>query len=113
MASGNAQVSVAPPTNAASQAPESVPRRTRTTAPESFDLARLERAVRVLLADQNALRQENADLYAQLRTATNQVQLLEDHLLASNQRRHDAVKRVDDLIASIEKLEPRLAGGKV
>ena len=70
MASGNAQVSVAPPTNAASQAPESVPRRSEATAPESFDLARLERAVRTLVADQKALRQENADLYGQLRTAT-------------------------------------------
>jgi hypothetical protein len=40
------------------------------------------------------------------------LQSLDDRLIELNQVRQDAVKRIDDLIAQIDQLDARLAGGE-
>jgi chromosome segregation ATPase len=86
------------------------------TADSRSELDRLERAVRELIALQRTLRAENGRLRASLEESRREQQArlasmrgLEKRLDAERQRRHDALKRVDDLIGLIEQLDPELA----
>ncbi len=99
MASANAQVSAAE-----SQRPT--------------DLDRLEHAVRGLVALKDSLQVENAALEKsieegrrQLGEAETTTRDLQERLLAEGQLRQDALKRIDDLVGLIEKLDPSHAPG--
>jgi chromosome segregation ATPase len=75
------------------------------TDPEAaHDLDRLQRAVETLVKRYRALRAENARLLAT-------VEERDDRLRVLNQRRQDAVKRIDDLVAQIEELDARFEAG--
>jgi septal ring factor EnvC (AmiA/AmiB activator) len=66
------------------------------------DLARLERGVRQLVERLHASQGEADELRRQLEANDTRVHDLEEELLASNQRRQDALKRIDDLAAWID-----------
>ncbi len=102
MASANAQVSVAD---------SSSKRATSNKRPEprSSELDRLERAIRALIEQQNALRDENDELRGEVEARDVTMHGFEERLLAETQRRQDAVKRIDDLVGLIEQLDPTLA----
>ena len=74
-----------------------------------YDLARLERAVSLLLDDRSRLQSENAALRDQLEEGGPRLGRLDEELLDLNQRRRDAMKRLDDVIAHLDQLESRLA----
>ena len=73
------------------------------------DLSRLERAVRALVAEHAALRGENAELREQLDRANGLIRQRDERILAENQRRQDALKRLDELLRQIEQRAPELA----
>ncbi len=74
-----------------------------------YDFDWLERALRSLISQQLALRRENADLQVMLAEAKLRVRSLDACVREEDQRRRDAVERIDELIGQIEALEPRLA----
>lgn len=67
-----------------------------------YDLARLERAVRAMVEERRSLQTENERLKAELAAR-------DDDLRELNQRRQDAFKRIDDLIAQLDRLDHQLA----
>ncbi|MCP4036819.1 MAG: hypothetical protein GY733_07780 [bacterium] len=71
-------------------------------SPEVFDFSRLERVVAELLAEQHRLRGENELLRQELIERDCTVQGLDQRVVLQEQRRTDAVKRIDDLIAQVE-----------
>lgn len=84
---------------------------TETAAAEpdtAYDLDRLERAVSALIDLTERARAENQRLRAELAARGQRIQTLESDLRHANQRRQDAIKRVDDLIAQIEQLDAEL-----
>lgn len=72
-----------------------------------YDLPRLERAVAALLEQHRTLLRENALLRRDLEAESRRARSLEAKVLELNQRRQDAVKRIDDLIAQIDQIEAR------
>ena len=77
------------------------------------DLARLETAVRDLVALKDSLEGEKATLESSLAESLNRLdevsatnRELQERLIAEAQRRHDAVKRIDDLLARTKQLDP-------
>ena len=72
------------------------------------ELERLERAVRALIEQQEALRDETDELRGELSSRDATVHALEERLLAESQRRQDAVKRIDDLVGLIQQIDPGL-----
>ena len=69
---------------------------------EVFDFARLERVVGELLGEQQKLRGENELLRQELVERDRMVQGLDQQVTLQEQRRTDALKRIDDLIAQVE-----------
>jgi len=69
---------------------------------EVFDFARLERVVSELLAQQQRLRSENELLRQELHERDRVVQGLDQQVILQEQRRTDALKRLDDLVAQVE-----------
>jgi chromosome segregation ATPase len=65
------------------------------------DVERLQRAVDVLVGRYRSLREENARLSGLLEEQADQLREL-------NQRRQDAQKRLDDLVARIDELDAHL-----
>ena len=76
---------------------------------DGYDLARLERAVSLLLDERLRLQNENATLRDQLEEGNQRLGRLDEELLDLNQRRRDAMKRLDDVIAQLDELETRVA----
>ncbi len=81
------------------------------------ELDRLERAVRALIDQQASLQLENARLRESLDESEHAVEAgraalegLEERLLGESERRQDAIKRIEDLVRLLEKLDPRLGG---
>jgi chromosome segregation ATPase len=70
-----------------------------------YDLDRLERAIRQVLAQQQRLVDENESLRRRLQGRDAEVERLESELAASRQRREQALKRVDALIAELDRLD--------
>lgn len=70
-----------------------------------YDLDRLERAIRQVLAQQQQLADENEALRRALHTREADVERLEGELSASRERREQALKRVDALIAELDRLD--------
>jgi predicted RNase H-like nuclease (RuvC/YqgF family) len=89
-------------------APDRAKHESRGTA-NSYDFARLERAIRVLARRKQELERENESLRSELQGHGNRIRMLDERLLEVNQRRQDAIKLVDDLIAQMEQLEASFA----
>jgi chromosome segregation ATPase len=75
-----------------------------------YDFERLERAVTALVERGDRLQAENHGLRAKLSERDRRVRRLDEKLLETNQRRQDALKRIDNLIAQLDQLDERLAG---
>ena len=74
----------------------------------SYDLNRLERAVSVLAESHAKLQDENTALRGELEDRALRMRTLDEQLIQSNQRRQDAVKRIDELIAQMDQLDTQL-----
>ena len=70
-----------------------------------FDFARLKRAIAALIERTQSLRSENADLRGDLEQRDERIRSLELRILELGQRREDALKQLDELIARVEGLE--------
>ena len=77
-----------------------------------YDWDRLERAVRTLVAQQEALRKELSALRGDLTERNHRIRTLETQLLDANQRRQDTSKRIDELIAQLDQLDAQLASAE-
>ena len=75
--------------------------------PHDFD--RLESAISALVKSHGQLREENATLRRELEESHRRIHTLDSQLLAANQRRQDAYKRIDELIAHLDQLDEHLA----
>ena len=73
---------------------------------DAYDFERLERAVRVLLKERRRLEAENQSLRCELAEKDVRVKGLDAKLIEFNQRRVDAKKRLDDLIARVGDFDP-------
>ena len=78
-------------------------------AASAYDFDRLETAVKALAESRGELRAENDKLRAQLEEQAQRIQILDERLLESNQRRQDAVRRVDALVARLDQLDAEFA----
>ena len=72
----------------------------------------MERAVRALVAQQEALRKELRALRGDLGERNHRIRALETQLLEANQRRQDTSKRIDELIAQLDQLDAQLASAE-
>jgi chromosome segregation ATPase len=68
---------------------------------------RLDRLVRSLVEQYRLLQGENASLTAELDGRDSRILALADQIREMNQTRHDAAKRIDDLIAQVDHLDAR------
>ncbi len=75
---------------------------------DAYDWDRLERAVRALVSQHEALRTEARVLRDELGERNQRVRWLEAQLLEANQRRQDTTKRIDELIAQLDQLDAQL-----
>ena len=73
-----------------------------------YDFDRLERAIRSLVAQTRDLRGENAALRHELAEREQHIRDLDEKLLSANQLRHDAIKRIDDLVDQLDQVDSRL-----
>jgi flagellar capping protein FliD len=62
-----------------------------------------------LVESNGRLRDENANLKRGLSEGANRIRMLDSDLLAANQRRQDAYKRIDELMAHLDQLDEQLA----
>jgi uncharacterized protein involved in exopolysaccharide biosynthesis len=79
------------------------------SAASVYDWDRLDRAVRALVAQQEALRKEVCRLREDMGDRNLRIRTLEAQLLEANQRRQDTIKRIDELIAQLDQLDVQLA----
>ena len=70
---------------------------------------RLELAVEALVESHGRLEKENAALRSDLADARRHARELDGQLIAANQRRQDAYKRIDELISHLDQLDEQLA----
>lgn len=75
---------------------------------DSFDYTRLDRAIELLLEDHARLRTQNRALRAAVGERESKIADLEEQLLTSNQKRADAIKRIDDLVSRLEQIDAAL-----
>jgi len=68
----------------------------------------LESAVAALAESHHRLQTENAKVRRELAEATRRSRALDGQLIAANQRRQDACKRIDELIAHLDQLDSQL-----
>jgi chromosome segregation ATPase len=73
-----------------------------------YDWDRLERAVGALAAQHDALRSKIRALTLEIGERDSRIRGLEAQLLQGNQRRSDAYKRIDELIAQLDELDAQL-----
>ncbi|MEE8165751.1 MAG: cell division protein ZapB [Myxococcota bacterium] len=78
-------------------------------ASKSSDFDRLERAIRALVESHDLLRMENAGLRTALVEGGQRIRALDSELIAANQRRQDAYKRIGELIAHLDQLDAQFA----
>ena len=79
------------------------------TESSAYTFERLEAAVAELIDSQHQLKAENASLREQLLERDRRLQGVDERLLQANQRRQDALKRIDDLIASLDQIDAQFA----
>lgn len=68
----------------------------------AFDFTRLEHGVAELLSEKQRLSNENETLRAQLADQNQTIGELDQRFTMQEQRRCDALKRIDDLVAQVE-----------
>lgn len=78
------------------------------SADAPFDYRRLARAVESLLETHERLREENAALRTQLEARDERIGDLESAVRDQQQRRADAIARIDALVAQLDELDGRL-----
>jgi peptidoglycan hydrolase CwlO-like protein len=82
--------------------------------PESTQFERLEALVRTLVERHRAALSEQAQLRERLAQRDARIKALDAQLVGLNQRRRDAAKRIDELLAQLERvqseIERRLSG---
>ena len=78
------------------------------TGSSIYDWDRLERAVGALVEQNDALRTRIRALTLELGERDSRIRGLETQLLQANQRRSDAYKRIDELIAQLDELDAQL-----
>ncbi len=76
-----------------------------TSVASEYNFERLDRALRALVETCRALRDENASLHEELANRDRHIGRLDDQVLTQNQRRQDALKRIDDLVSRLEWLD--------
>ncbi len=76
-----------------------------TEESSAYTYARLEAVVAELVDSRRQLQAENANLREKLLERETHVQSLDERLLEANQRRQDALKRIDDLIARLDQID--------
>jgi chromosome segregation ATPase len=79
----------------------------KTSKDSDFD--RLESVIFALAKSHGKLREENANLQSELEEKGLRLKAIDSELLAANQRRQDAYKRIDELIAHLDNLDSQLA----
>jgi chromosome segregation ATPase len=79
-----------------------------STDSSAYDWDRLERAVGALVAQHDVLRTKVHMLTLELGERDSRIRGLEAQLLQANQRRSDAYKRIDELIAQLDELDAQL-----
>ena len=72
---------------------------------DAYDFDRLERAISALVESHRRLDEENESLRKSLDAQNRRIRALDAELLQSNQRRQDAIKRIDELIAHLDQLD--------
>lgn len=77
-------------------------------SPDPEDFERLDRLVRDLVARFQTLQREHTTLRDRLEERERRLRRLDEELLALNQSRRDAGKRIDDLIAQLERIDVEL-----
>jgi chromosome segregation ATPase len=77
-------------------------------SPELSPFDRLERLVRTLVDRHKVLERECTHLRRQLADRDERVHELDARIRDMNQTRQDAVKRIDELLAQLDRLEERL-----
>jgi len=77
------------------------------------DFERLEQAVRMLVQQARELRAEKVTLNRELAARDRVVRELEERLLDARQLRHDAIKRIDDLLSQVDNLDAHLAASSI
>ena len=87
---------------------DDVPLGSRGRVPELENFERLERVVRELAERHLALRREHASLQQLLAEREARLRGLDARTREHNQVHQDAVKRIDDLIAQLERVEEQL-----
>jgi chromosome segregation ATPase len=80
-----------------------------STTSTDADFDRLEIAVSDLAESHGKLREENANLRSEIEEGERRIRNLDSELLAANQRRQDAYKRIDELISHLDQLDAQLA----
>ena len=64
--------------------------------------------IRELVESHDRLGRENAGLRTALAEGGQRIRTLDSELIAANQRRQDAYKRIDELIAHLDQLDAQL-----
>ncbi len=64
--------------------------------------------IRELVESHDRFRRENAGLRTALAEGGQRIRALDSDLIAANQRRQDAYKRIDELIAHLDNLDAQL-----
>ena len=75
---------------------------------DSFGYRRLDRAIELLLEDHARLRTQNRSLRAAVGERESKITDLEAQLLASDQKREGAIKRIDELVLRLEQIDAAL-----
>jgi len=75
---------------------------------DGFDYGRLDRAIESLLEDHARLRTQNRSLRAVVGERESKITDLEAQLLASDQKREGAIKRIDELVLRLEQIDAAL-----
>jgi chromosome segregation ATPase len=78
--------------------------RHRSDQDSDYDFERLERAVTALTLEHANLKSENQGLREKLDERDCRLGALDERLLEMNQRRQDAIKRIDELVSQVDLL---------
>jgi len=76
-----------------------------SAADVAYDFSRLEQAVELLVRQHEELQAENDKLCRELEEREARLRSLDESIREANQRRQDAVKRIDELIEHLERVD--------
>lgn len=75
------------------------------SAAVAYDFSRLEQAVELLVRQHEELQAENEKLASELEDREARLRSLDEQILVANEKRQDAVKRIDALIEQLERVD--------